>query len=162
MSFGINIHTVYVSELGESRSLQTMIFLETLQSPALPQGTDINTATDKVLFRTLRSHNSSAKELANKAKPIFATLQLILEKVVLTTGLDLSLPNCFDRRILRSTDWTLHVVRGVEASLVKGVFAQEMYRGKIQVAAAGGTTAGLEDDRLIFQFIYLLPLSIGF
>jgi len=90
-------------------------------------------------------------------------LQLILEKVVLTSGLDLSLPNCFDRRILRGADWTLHIVfRGVEASLVKGVFAQKMNRGKIQVAAAGRTAAGLEDDRLIFQFIHLLPLGFGF
>jgi hypothetical protein len=90
-------------------------------------------------------------------------LQLILEEIVLTRGFDLSPPNCLNRRILRGTDWTLNIaVRSVEASLVKGVFAQKMNRGEIQVTTARRTTARLEYNRLIFQFIELLPLSIGF
>ena len=45
---------------------------------------------------------------------------------------------------------------------MEGVLAEEMNRGEVEAAAAGGAAAGLEDDGLAAEVVELLPLRGGF
>ena len=75
----------------------------------------------------------------------------------------LSLPNGFDSRILRCASRTFSVfVHSVQTPLVEGMLAKKVHRRKVQGAATGHASTGLEDNRLATQLFKLLPLVLRF
>lgn len=73
-----------------------------------------------ISLRTLRSHDSSSKELADETEPISTALKFPSEKIVLVCPVYLSLADLLDRGILWRADWTFWVLVGfVETSLVE-------------------------------------------
>src|SRR5699024_7179236 len=98
---------------------------------------------------TLWTHNRSSKKLANHSKPVFRSLELALEKIMLIGRFHLSLSDCFDRRVLRCADRTLSVfVDIVQTALVKGMLAKEVDGWKVEATTARHAPACLEHNGL--------------
>ena len=58
----------------------------------------------------------------------------------------LGFPHRADGRVLWSADRTLRLpIDVVQTALMEGMLAHEMHRWKVEIAAAGGTTFGVED-----------------
>ena len=82
---------------------------------------------------------------------------------MLIRSLDLSFAYCLDRRIMRRTHGAFCVFADfVQTALVERVFAKEVYGGKVEVAAAGGTAAGLENCGFRREVGHFFALGFGF
>ena len=100
------------------------------------------------LHGTLWPHNASSKELTNHSKPVFRSLELALEEIMLIGRFHLSLSNCFDRRVLRRTDRAFSIfVDIVQTALVEGMLAEEVDGWEVETTTARHAPACLEHNR---------------
>lgn len=116
----------------------------------------------KTLFRSHR-HDATTEELADGPKSISTPLQCILEHVMLIRRLNLSSAKCPDVVVSRGALRALKalIVHPVEASLVKGMLAQEMDSRQFQTTSTGRAPSCLKDCGLIAELVHFLSLCLG-